>query len=218
MTYSIDSNEIIHAKIMGMRVVKFTKNVDLKAFYNDLYLTLAFNKKKPFYDMIGDKSKYKFGDFFGYQVKEGEQVDNGGDPPNRQGPIYERKFTWSKMQDAVEFEMLWEARCATEYSPYGWITLKIDLVNRLMKDVELLQGNDKVILQSGTWEFRNEIVYHNAVVYKFLNNVPIVKNNKILKQLYVDHIYDKILMNDINIFGEEKIKPLVLDVINKHFS
>lgn len=202
--------------IPGGKLNKYNRPVNLKAFYMELYDLLQNNKKVRFYDMVGDPDKVKVGEFFGREVKHGEQVDNAGNLNRKEG-IYETKFVWSKMQNAVEFELEFKAYCKTPHSGYGWAELKIDLVNRFMQDKEFLVGNDKVVLQTGTWEFRNTLIYKNSVIKDFLNKVPIVKNNDHFKHLYLDHYYEKFLEEDVYKFVDAKIKPLINGLITKHF-
>ncbi len=191
----------------GGKVEKLVTPINLRAFYNELHDTLVKNKFK---DMLNDPD----GDFLNNQAKAGEFVDNKANL-NRTGDMFEIKFFLMKKEGVSEIEIQWKARKNSIITDYGWYEFKFDLVCRNMKDIDILEGNKKITLQSGGWEFRNEIVYKNNMIKKYLHKIPIVKNSPYLQKVYFEHIYMDKIEHDI-IFGE-KILKIIYKVIDKHF-
>ena len=210
---------LIEVQIYGSgKTNKFTKDVDLKAFYGALRQMLLTNRIMPFQDRLGLKEDQKYGNFFNYGRKAGEQQDTKGNR-NREPGLFETKFTKEmKGENLFELEISWKAWCPTRFSPYGWIELDFNLENRFASEKEiLLEGDKKMKVITGTWEFRSEMHYKNAVIHKYLNNVPFVKNSPYLKDMYITHVYDKTLENDIMIFGFGKMVPLFDGFIKEWF-
>lgn len=203
----------IEGAVLPTHLEKFSADINLKALYNDI---VQFFINYDFKDILGPDSGK--GKFFDYAQKQGEPMDNK-EYLNRTPNMFEKHFLWSKKADGtVEFELRMQARRHMPFSPYGWIELKIELVNRRIVNKEILLGNDKKVVQSGAWENRNNIVYKNSVITDYLNNIPYVKNHPKLKEYYVQFIYSKYLDADIH-FAEKKIKKKFYDeVIFKHFS
>lgn len=217
--YEIKPNGIIenqfHGKIEGE--TEFYKTlVNLRGFYNELHDKLIDNEiGVKFVDVMGTKKEKEEGNFFDKQrpnsVKE--------DPKRwqtRTGDMFEKHFVWAKHDGYNEVEIKWHFKAPAKFSQFGWIEIQIDLVNRFVADKEVLIGNTKKVLQDGTWEFRNKMYYRNSVILKNVKNIPIVKNSPNLIQLYVDHLYYKTLLNDID-YCKYKIKPFIYSIINKHF-
>ena len=215
--FKVDSKSgIISSAIFGdpTAVETLVAVVDLKKFYNELHDTLVFNRTVRFVDML--TSNQNKGQFLGGVHKLGEHVDNG-ELLNRSGDMFETQFVWAKNDGgAEELEMNWMARAKTAFSEYGWVEFKINLVCRRIINKEVLIGNNKKTMQDGTWEFRNRITYKNSIIPNFLHKVPFVKDSSLLQQLYLDHVYFDNLQRDVE-FVIEKIKPIVYNVIDKHF-
>jgi len=204
-----DKGEIEELIYGGGKVDKLVAAINLKDFYNDLHDTLV-NKK--FKDILNDPD----GEFLDNQTKAGEFTDNKPNM-NRTGDMFEKKFYWvKKSESALEMEMEWYAKKKSEITEHGWFEVKIYLVCRHIVEVEKLVGNKKIKLQSGGWEFRNEIKYKNNMIKKYLHNIPIVKNHKFLQKLYFESMYAKKIEQDIH-FAEQKIFSIIYNVIDKHF-
>ncbi len=200
----------------GGRKDVYKGGMDLRSFYMDLNNIFHDNPYVTFSDRLGTQDETKVGHFFEYEVKEGEQVDNGANE-NRASGLYEKKFTWKKKQGFIEFEMEWEARAPAPHSKYGWFEISINIVNRMMKDKEILVGNQKKVVQDGMWELRNAIKYKNNVVPEYLKKIPFIKNSHNLQHLYLEFFYEHTLEDDIIKFGEKKILTLLKETMQKHF-
>ncbi len=192
------------------KVNKFSKNIDLKKFYNELNKFLIYNKFK---DMLGTKNQIKMGKFQDGWAKAGEYVN--GDT-NREKNMFEKQFILIKKETNNDFELHWKAFRKIPYSKYGWFEFELDLSNRFMQDKEILDGNNKKVLQSGGWEFRNKFIYKNNVINEYLNKIPFVKNSKTLKKFYLDIIYNSSLEKEVNLC-KNKFKPEITNLILKHF-
>lgn len=193
----------------GGKVEKLVAAIDLRAFYMDLHDTLV---AKKFTDIIDNPD----GGFLNNQTKAGEFTDNKA-YMNRTGDMFEKKFyVFKKDGVPTEIEILWKAKKKSEITDYGWYEIKIDLVCRFITNKEILDGNKKIVLQSGGWEFRNEVIYKNNMIKKYLNTIPFVKNSKFLKEMYYEHMYVDKIEYDID-FGEHKIMKIIYTVIDKHF-
>lgn len=191
---------------------KVTVSINLKGFYNDLHDALV---KQGFKDMLGEKKNKDVGDFFDEQAKKGEFVDNKVNL-NRTGDMYETMFYTMRKSHATELEIKWFARLAAPYSKYGWYEYEFYLVVRNMKDVEIMEGGNKIILQSGTWELKNKITYKNKVIKDYLWKIPFVKDSHTIMDLYVEKIHHKVLEKDI-VFGVSKVKPYIYKIFENHF-
>lgn len=213
--WNIDDNtEMIEAVLYKGKLDKYIATVNLRAFYMELHEVLIDNRFK---DVLGTEEEKNMGNFFDGGANRGEFVENGS-YMNRINDVFEKRFMWSKKPDStVEFELHFEARHTTTYSEYGWLYFKLDLVCRRIVNKEILEGNTKKILQQGTWEFRNIFLYRNNIIPKYLNNIPIVKNNHTLKHLYLHQWYEHALEYDIG-YCEHDLIPIIQNLINKYFS
>lgn len=206
--------EIYTYAILEDLVEKYTKAVDLKKFYTELRNYLMYKKFK---DMLGTKDDQKIGKFFGGQQQGGEWI-NAKENENRVPDVYEYHFSWKKQTNgSVDFEVKWRAQLKSIHTGFGWYEFHLDLVCRNMKDVEILQGNNKITLQNGTYEFRNKILYKNSVVKNYLNKIPIIKNSNYFKNLYFHKMYDSTIRSDTD-YGKEKVMPGIYKIIHNHFS
>lgn len=209
-----DGSERVEAELYKGKLDKFIATTNLRAFYMELHEILI---DWGFLDMLGTPEDMKKGIFFEGQANKGEFVENRINL-NRSRDVFEKRFMWSKKADGtVEFELIWEARAKTPHSESGWLEFKLDLVCRRIVNKEILDGNNKKVLQQGTWEFRNVFIYKNNIVTDYLNKIPIVKNSSTLKKLYLHHLYEHTLNDDIE-FCETHLMPLIVNIINKYFS
>lgn len=200
----------ISATIIPGIKTQFAKPVNLRQFYKDMHDVL---------DGMGFKDVIDVGG----HIKKGEQPDQkhkdvfGNDiPGNRAGDMYEQKFMWSKKPDgSVEFEVGWLAQSGSPHSPYGKYTFKMDLVCRRMQDKEFIQGNNKTVLQAGTWEFRNSLNYENSYIKDYLDKLPLVKNSPGLKKICLHQFHNNLILADLK--TGEKVAKEIKGVIHKHF-
>lgn len=191
-------------ELQGGKVEKFTCMVDLRAFYMEMHDVLV---AKGFKDVLQP----------GGYAKAGEWV-HAGKNLNRTGDIFEKEFITIEHGSKREVEIRWEAVQSIPTSVYGSIIFKLDLVCRNIQDKEILVGNEKKIMQSGGWEFRNSIIYQNTILKDFLQNIPFVKNFPMLQQLYLEKFYEPKVNEDIFEFLFPKTKAAIYGVIHKHFA
>ena len=182
------------------KVDNFTSAVNLKKFLGELHDVLVH---EGFKDVVNANG----------HVKKGEWVDSG--ETNRTGDMYETKYSWSNFGDFVDFEIAWSAKVSTPHSEHGTLYFSLDLVCRTLKNVEVLEGNSKKTLQQGKWEFRNKFKYVNTVPLE-LEKSWIYQKFPALKNIYLKHMYDKILHSD-ELYCQEKLVPKIYKVIHKHF-
>lgn len=210
-----DKNGIIEVEVLNGLKMEYRTAVNLRQFYGDLYDYFMKNAEVQIYDSMGTKGEKAMGDFFDFQNKEGEFVDDKGNH-NRHGDFYEKEFIWAKNDGSVEFELKWEGKAKTPNSPYGWFEISIDLVNRAIVDIEVEKNGQKQKLQNGTWEFRNKIVYKNNIIPKYLKTVPFVKNSDMLQNLYMQNIHLKEIERDFE-WCLTKIKAPFIAFIESYF-
>lgn len=178
----------------------FTTSINLKNFLKELADVLH---EENFHDVVKANGHAKKGEFV--PTKE-----------NRTGNMYETRFQWIQEGSIINFETAWEAKRDTPHSKFGSVYFKLDLVCRNMKDIEILDGNNKKVLQKATWEFRNKFIYTNSI-YQELEKSWIYQTFPSLKDIYVNHMYKKNLDADLE-FCFSKVVPLIYGVINKHMS
>ena len=195
----------------GKKTQKYSKPANLKNFYMEMHNLLV---EEGYKDMLGTEDKQKKGDFQDGWSKAGEFIDGKN---NRAGDIFEKQFFLVVKPVAKDIEILWKAFKKTPYSKYGWMEFEMNLSNRFMQDKEYLEGNNKKVLQGGSWEFRNSFVYKNNVILEYLDKIPFVKNSPILKNFYINYIYKDTLQNDAN-YCDEKLHPKLQKLIDKHFT
>lgn len=200
----------------GGKVDKLVKPINLKAFYNEMHDWLV---SKGFKDMLNDPDnslKYETFEGLDNQTKAGEFTDNKANL-NRTGDMFEIKFYQMKKEGVTELEIAWKAKRKAEHSINGWFEFKLDLVVRNLKDVEIVDGAKKTNLQSGAWEFRNELVYYNNFKEAKIMKMPIIKNFHFLQELFFEKFHGPLIEADEK-FGEEKLLEGIYSVINKHFT
>lgn len=110
------------------KVDSFVRAVDLKEFLKDLHAAL---RKEGFIDDVKAN----------LPAKKGEWLD-GGDS-RRIPDMFEYEYSWSDYGSYVDFEIKWIAKSKTPHSQYGEIKFSLDLVCRVLKQVEILEGDKK---------------------------------------------------------------------------
>ncbi|MFW5704211.1 MAG: hypothetical protein ACOCXG_00060 [Nanoarchaeota archaeon] len=207
-----EKTQIIEHKIEDVYPVtaQYTKAIDLRSFIKEFANLLL---EKNFEDMIGPHKKD--GKYFGKGAKSMEFIDGKN---NRTPNMYEQKFVKINQPrgKAFEYEILWFAR--KKVSDYGWFEFKMDFSIRGGKDIEILEGNSKKVLQSGKWELRCTFTYKNSIFRDYLNKIPIVKNSEFLKRMYINHIYKKQITTDIDICKEKLMGETIIKHFNKYLS
>jgi len=207
-----DKNGLITIQIEGGKTQKLTKPINLRNFYMDLHQLLV---DEGFKDMLGTKKDQTDGKFLGNWAKQGEFVDNKGNL-NRTGDMFEKSYTLITHEHGKTIQIVWQAFKKTPYGDHGWVEFKLDVQSPFMSDKEILVGNNKKVLQSGTFEFRNSITYKNLVVKKYLNKIPIVKNSPFLKDFYLNNLFKKSLENDLDYCGD-KVAGKINKLIGSYF-
>jgi hypothetical protein len=192
----------------GGKVDKLSCSVNLKAFYKDLHNYLV---DKGYKDIIDDPE----GGYLDYQAKKGEFVDNKANL-NRTGDMFEKKLYIMKKDGITEIEIMWKAKRKSEQSSYGRYEFKLDLVCRNMKDVEIVEGNSKKVVQKGGWEFRNEFVYINTFEKDYLDKIPFLSKFPKIKEYLFEMMQGKLVEKDID-DGFTKFYPGIFSIIQKHF-
>ena len=69
-----------------------------------------------------------------------------------------------------------------------------------LKDIEILEGNQKKTIQTGSWEFRNDMKYKNSVHNNFIMKLPIIKKSEYLQKLIFKIFFEKSLERDFEYF------------------
>ena len=211
----------------------YNKAIDLKSFMKEFTQVLEANL---FLDIVGEKDEVDKGEFLGYHAKPGEHASHNSEkgvnsrgyvldvPVRRSGDTYETKFYWNKLPNGrLDVEWGLKAyRVATIASKYGWYELKIDLSCRSCEEVEEEVGGRKVKLLKSQWEFRNEFEYKDRIIPEFLNKIPIIgesksKFSKIIKELYLHHIYKSTLQQEERYIVYE-LFPKLNAIVLKYFT
>jgi hypothetical protein len=219
--FTIDENEIIHCvnqRDTG-KVDNFVGFYDVKKFYGEFIDLLTYNRYGRFVHRYANSDKdEEVGKFIGSYADLGEHIVTS---EMHGGNGFEVRFRFDEMVEEGTFEVEWEVKARTEsgkgkFSPYGWIEFNMEMVNRFSPRKEVVEGNEKKVLYGGKWEFRCQYLYKNNLIPKYLNTLPIIKNNHKLKHLYIEHIAKKSILKDIWIF-ENRIVPMLQDFINDFF-
>ena len=216
--FSVDDNDIIYKyRYPPGKVDNFIGFFDLEDFYNKLIDLLTYNPIIRFYDVIslekGDDDK---GKFFKNTIAElGEHIEMG---ELRSGNNFEKRFMFKELSENF-FEIEWEikARAKLMYSPFSWLYVRIEMVNRGSRVKEVVENGVKKKLYGGKWEFRNEFVFKNSLIVDYLNKLPIVKNSDLLRIQYIEKVAGKSIYQDIKVV-DEKLVPLVQGFIDKYFN
>lgn len=212
-SYSFGDNGVMEFSMLwDSWTEQYKKRIVLKDFISELAKTLATNKAFPFKDDLKDNGK-PFEHF-----KRGSEFPKPGEHWNRLDNIYETGYTIAKYDGYKEFELFWTAKGAgkTKYSQFGRVLFKLDLVCRYMVDVEVVEDGKKKIMQEGTWEFRNKFFYYNSVVRDYFWKIPFVKDSVDMQRMLFDHFYKPKIDAD-TAWVEEKVMPIIWNVIYKHF-
>ena len=190
--------------------------VDISKFYKDFKEQLEINWENfEFKDVHGKKSLQKKGYFLEHDPPISEYKNPAGHLTRPQG-IFEHHYVWAIHNGFEEHETRWHARTAAKFTSKGWYQFKLQIDVRNLVAREILDGNKKKKVYFGTWELRNELRYKTTVIPKMLHKIPIVKNSKLLQQLYLDYIYYKHMEADVR-YARDKILPMIYEPINKHF-
>jgi len=204
-----EKNGILTTTVGDCIGFKLSKPIVLKNFYMDLFKLLSTN---GFVDFIGTKKEISEGKFFGNYVKPGE-VNNS---TTRRCCLYEKSFQLSKNKIASEFVISWKAYVKTEYSEHGWLEYELSFANRFMQDREVLNGNEKKVFQTGTWEFKNKFTYKNSMPRDYLNKIPYIKDSPKLKSFYMGAFFEEVLDRELKFCSDGPVK-LVNDFFEKYF-
>jgi len=185
-------------------------NIELKDQQRYTYLRISDEK----FPRLLVSRRTRDGKFLGNWAKQGEFVDNKGNL-NRTGDMFEKSYTLITHEHGKTIQIVWQAFKKTPYGDHGWVEFKLDVQSPFMSDKEILVGNNKKVLQSGTFEFRNSITYKNLVVKKYLINIPLVKNSPFLKDFYLNNLFKKSLENDLE-FCEIKVAGKINKLIGSY--
>lgn len=211
---SIDDNGIIKKDFVwdGGWTEIYSATVDLRGFVKEFANHLANNKDLPFTDVLGADGKGKFFEHYA----SGSEFAKTGAHLTRSKNMFEKKFVISKFARGYDVELQWEAKAKSKFSNFGWIYFKLDLQVRNIQDVEVVVDGNKKIMQKGNWEFRNILTYYNKVIPDYLHSIPLVRDSAEAQRLILDHMYISNIERDFD-FVKLKIKPLIWNVLYKHF-
>lgn len=190
-------------KLWDGQCKKYTANLNLKAFYNELH------------DLLVDKS-FTDRNFIGIPLKKGEFLNN--DDLTRNQDYFEKKFVVINKGDSKEIEITWEAHTnKVPFTSHTVIEFTFAIECRNWQVKEVLDGNQKKTFDTGTWELRNKLYYNNFIVKNYLKTIPFVKNSENLQKLYLKYIH----MPKVKAELEKHVKPKVIkpiaDLIEKYF-
>ena len=210
--FNVDENtgEITREYMHGGNFA-YNAQVDIKAFLQELH------------DLLQDRGykDYIPGENVGVKnfVTKGEAVD-----PNllkRTSDMYEVKFVWlDKGSNSFEVEFHWKARRKSEmFDDNAHLTFTLNLVNRHMTNNEIVEGNSKKVLQTGTWEHRNKLVYTNNAVKNMVpkfEKIPFI-STKFLIKVHAYMFVKKNVEHDLHLLEKKAIFP-IKELIEKHFA
>ena len=216
MDFQINSDNSLSAKFMSGGLFKYGKATNLRAFYMEI---TSFLNNTGWDDITWENSN-----FFS-NINANSEL-NKGELPNtsnlkRTKNMYEEKFIWiEKGNGTVDFELLLVAKKNTfMFNGDSIVKFKLSVVNRNMKDIELLEGNNKKILQDGTWEFRNEMEYQNIHFKKKLKKFKKIPffSEKYLKDIILKMWYTKDIDHDILKTKQKMFEPIDA-IVKKYFT
>ena len=107
------------------------------------------------------------------------------------------------------------------YGDESVVTFELNLSNRNMRNVEILDGNNKITLQDGGWELRNKMEYKNVVLReKFKKLQYITKwtpfSEEYLKEIMSKMWFEKNVDHEIEVM-RRKCYDKIKEIIDKHF-
>lgn len=192
--------------LYGIDTLTYSSTINLKKFYNQLASTFTATGCKDALDI-------------GYYVKEGQMIGEKGEESNRSHNMFERKFYLNDLGGgAKEIELAWEAKKNTDISEGGYVIFKLDMVCRRITDQEILNGNQKEILQQGNWEFRNKITYYNPLLakkcLKYAKFISFMGKNS--PEIILNVFFKELLKKDLD-FAINDIAPIMTNVIEENF-
>ncbi len=203
--YEIDiAKGEITSPILPGKKFQYKAGCNLKAFLKDLHTYLITNE---FIDTVKVAPNFRLGELIDQEENE-----------NRRSDMFETHFLWIKHPPGqTEIEVKWIAKKHGEFSTkYGEYEFKLNLDVRDMREREILEGNEKKVIQFATWEFRNKLTYTNSFIKKYLDKIPFIKNSELLKKAAVHSFYHKTL--DADIAHGIKMRNEIRTIIEKHMS
>ncbi len=221
MDFNIEKDGSLTKTFMDGGKFAFGKQTDLRAFYIELGSTLTqkgwtdetWNEDPKFFSNVGGKAEMLKGELT--NTKEFKRNKN----------MFENKFAWfDKGNGTFDVEFVWLARKNTSmFGNEACVKFELNLSNRNMKNVEILEGNNKKVLQDGGWEFRNKMEYKNVHLRnKFKKLQYITKyipffSEDYLKEVMIKIWYKKDVEHDIAL-AKMKMYNTINDIIRKHFT
>lgn len=219
MDYSIQDDGSLTATFMDGGKYAYGKQMNLRDFYTELGKTLTesgwdditWDKDPKFFSNVNATSK----------LKKGELADTKQLKRNKN--MYEQKFFWCDKGDgAFDVEIIWKAKKkGSLYGDESVVAFELNLSNRNMRNVEILDGNNKITLQDGGWELRNKMEYKNVVLReKFKKLQYITKwtpfSEEYLKEIMSKMWFEKNVDHEIEVM-KRKCYDKIKGIIDKHF-
>jgi hypothetical protein len=198
------------------KVDNFIGFFDLEKFYMEFTNLLTYNNEIRFLDTVGlSENDKRFGNFDDETITQlGEHFESGS---NRAGNCFEKRYLFKEIKPGIfEFEIKFEVRTTTNYSPNGWVVAEFELVNRFAPKKEVIVGNDKKIMYGGKWEFRNSYFYYNTLICNYLDTIWFIKDSEKLKEMYLEHIAKESIHADIA-YTKKYIIGLLQGYIDNYF-
>lgn len=220
MDYTIQDDGSLTYTFMDGGKYAYGKQVNLRNFYIEIgnaltdsgWDDITWDKDPKFFSNVNATSK----------MNKGELADTKKLKRNKN--MYEQKFQWSDKGDgAFDIEIKWKAKKkAPLFSNYAVVVFEFDLSNRNMRNVEILDGNNKITLQDGGWEFRNKMEYKNVILReKFKKLHYITKwtpfSEEYLKEIMAKTWYQKDVDHEIAVL-RRKCYDKIKGIIEKHFT
>lgn len=201
---------------------KLTAQVDLRAFYKEMFTTLI---NEGFIDGSQREAKalqHEAVETFGVLVNPANDKWGGGIKGTRHNGMFEQKYRLVKQPDGKthDYETDWYFRKKTPVLGW-WYNFQISIACRNYQNIEVINGNSKKVLQSGTWEFRNQAFMQPSNeefknIEKKLKILEPFVSAKRMENIMLNHIWFKKIQYD-KLWCKKTANGYVYKVINKHF-
>lgn len=229
-SYSLDSISGKGIQVWENNTEKLTAQVDLRAFYKELFKNLINSdfidgssiegKAAGMQDDIAMKNQDT--EVFGVLTNQSPDSFDKAVGSRRHNGMFEVKHRCVKLPNTTfhDFETTWFFRKKTPVLGW-WFNFKMDIACRNYENVEIEKNGSKKTIQKGTWEFRNtafmtpERDQLEAIRKKTQFLKPLVSQKR-LENIYLNHIMFDDIEYDVN-WCKNNGNGAVYNILNKYF-